>query len=198
MVVLGCGSVGSFLATYITRKNLLPMNQFVLLVDSDKIERSNISNQEFGAHEVGFYKVNSLAMKLQTFRPDLNLYKDGRRVESNNIEEVLRRVSRNDILLDCFDNPLSRTVVSNYARKWGVPCLHVGTSSQIVAAIWDERYDIQLVYHDPNDACQFGNITISALAALVGLEAYEQFHVSGKRVDFVLETNVIKKSEYIR
>lgn len=66
LLIVGLGSLGSVTATH-----LAPQVDRMVLVDPDRIERSNLVRQAYGAHEVGQPKAEALARSLRAAYPGM-------------------------------------------------------------------------------------------------------------------------------
>ena len=57
------------------------------------------------------------------------------------------------VVIDAFDNSVSRRLVQEHCRAAGIPCLHVGLNADYAEVIWDQDYRV------PNDvgvdACDY-------------------------------------------
>ena len=55
---------------------------------------------------------------------------------------VGRLLTEADLVVDGFDNHVSRALVTNHCREKGIPCLHVGLSADYTEVLWNESYRV--------------------------------------------------------
>lgn len=110
--IAGVGGLGSNVATSLAR---IGIKKFVI-VDFDKVEKSNLNRQYFFLNQIGQYKVEALKSNLLSLADGLEIksYKD--RIDSANIESLFADV---DILVEALDDPQDKALlVSEFLSKY--------------------------------------------------------------------------------
>jgi len=172
ITLCGAGALGSHLADNLVRQGV----GFLKVIDRDRVEEHNVSTQLYGEADVGAWKVEVLRNRL--FRAA------GVEIEAVN-KELTERTARSllkdsGLVVDTFDNSLSRRLVQEQCRALSLPCLHVGLFADYAEVIWDE------VYRVPNDVagdvCDYPlarNLVL--LAVVVASETLVRFVTDGTR-----------------
>jgi len=147
IIVCGAGALGSNLI------NLLMRQYFpkIRVIDNDKVESHNISNQFFGRSDVGAAKVRALANKL--FR-DLGYRIDpiNQKLVKGNTKKLFKNAS---LVIDTFDNFESREIVKDACQKLDIPCLHAGMSDDGFSEVkWNDVYRIPKIETIQEDVCE--------------------------------------------
>lgn len=134
VAVCGTGALGANLAEGLARCGVDRLR----LIDCDRVEEHNLSTQPFTRDEVGAYKAEVLGF---------NLYRGVgaeaesicRELNARNVEKLLRGA---ELIVDCFDNSVSRRLVAEHCRKAKLACLHAGTADGCAEVIWNENYRV--------------------------------------------------------
>ena len=98
VAIIGCGGLGSNVAAMLVRcgvKNLT-------LVDSDRVEESNLNRQLFFRDQIGMLKTEALAVTLRRIEPDLELDMAPIRVTEDDLVDVVRGA---DVVIEAVDQP---------------------------------------------------------------------------------------------
>lgn len=134
VTLCGAGALGSHLAENVARQGLGGLR----IIDRDRVEEHNVSTQVYGASDVGAYKVDILRNRL--FRAvGIEIEAIARELTDRNARKLLRGAG---IVVDTFDNALSRRLVQDACRQEGLHCLHVGLFSDYGEVIWDRGYRV--------------------------------------------------------
>jgi molybdopterin/thiamine biosynthesis adenylyltransferase len=140
VTLCGAGALGSNLADTLTRQGF----QCLRVVDRDRVEQHNVSTQTYGEADVGAWKVDVL--RGQVFRAT------GIEIEVHNKELTERTANKllkgSQVVIDTFDNSLSRRLVQSQCQTSEIACLHVGLFADYGEVIWNEYYRV------PNDVGQ--------------------------------------------
>ena len=188
LVLLGCGSVGSFLSQYAIRSSLFRY-ETIYLVDNDRVEEKNLGNQAYSGMDVGRAKTRALSDQILGLRPDIPVVTISERLSFANAKAVLRKaLAKGCDIVCCFDNIESRLVAKSLGFEYDLNVLHVATSPDWIVAMWNDAY---YPSESGEDACEFGNVTISVLAALTGLEALERYWIAQETTNFVVSTRSV-------
>jgi molybdopterin/thiamine biosynthesis adenylyltransferase len=134
VTLCGAGALGSNLADTLTRQGCRQLR----VIDRDRVEHHNVNTQTYGESDVGAWKVDVL--RSQLFRAC------GVEIEPHNKELAERTVSKllkgSDVVIDTFDNSLSRQLVQTHCTAARMACLHVGLFADYGEVIWNEHYRV--------------------------------------------------------
>ncbi len=133
IVFCGVGALGS--TTALSCRNLDATMRFV---DFDRVESKNLLSQGFVKQSVGKNKATALKLQFANFY-SMKSEAFGVRLTANNTEELL---GDGDLLVDCFDNFDSRTLLVEYAREHGKPCVHGALSGDGTMGLirWNDAF----------------------------------------------------------
>lgn len=166
------GALGSQLADNLARQGF----QHLRVIDRDRVEEHNVSTQLYGEADVGAWKVEVLRQRLfratgieiDSVRKDLN-----ERTAQSLLQEA-------GLVIDTFDNSLSRRLVQEHCRAVRLPCLHVGLYADYGEIIWNENYRVpQDVTGDVCDYPLARNLVLLVVA--VASEVILRFILDGSR-----------------
>jgi hypothetical protein len=133
IVLCGVGALGS--TTALLCRNLDASFRFV---DFDRVESKNLLSQFFVKPSVGKNKAE--AMKLQWFN-FWGIKADAApvRLVEQNTQALLGDA---DLLVDCFDNFASRSLLSDFARSAQKPLVHAAIAGDGTFGVvrWDARF----------------------------------------------------------
>lgn len=125
VAIIGCGSMGSKVATMLARSGV---QQFVL-VDDDILLPENLVRNDLDWRDITLHKVDGLADKLQLVNPTVTCKRYRRSLggqeSSSNIETIIEILSTCDLLIDATADPRSFNYlcsVAGFARRpviWG-------------------------------------------------------------------------------
>lgn len=147
ITICGAGTLGANLAETLARMGFVHLR----LIDKDRVEMRNLSVQPYSRAEVGAPKARALAntlyraiqAKVEPITTELT---------SSNAPELLKQSA---LVIDAFDNHLARAAVSQASRTAGLPCLHIGFSSDGLygSGIWEPHYRVPR--ETPGDPCDY-------------------------------------------
>ncbi|MEM6517202.1 MAG: HesA/MoeB/ThiF family protein [Bacteroidota bacterium] len=123
VTIIGVGGLGCTVAQNIVRLGVAN----VLLVDSDKIETSNLPRQIlFNKNDVGNYKAEIAKQKLDAFSPKTKI-----KIEVDNFTygNGKRLLSNSDVIIDCTDNYPSRYAISKSSKELNIPMVYGGVKA---------------------------------------------------------------------
>ena len=187
--ICGVGALGSNLALTLVKmgaKNLL-------LIDKDRVESRNLATQAYGLEDVGAPKAEVLRNLIfrETFVEVKIVNKE---LTGENAGKLL---GKPDLIVDGFDNSLSRQALQDYARTNSVDCIHAGVNDQYGEIVWDKKYSV------PSDAgldiCDYPLArTLVMLVAATAAEAIMQFIASGERNNYSITLGDLKINKETR
>ncbi|MEN3113203.1 ThiF family adenylyltransferase [Uliginosibacterium paludis] len=102
VIVLGVGAVGSWAATELCQSGVGRL----VLVDKDTVETSNLNRSLYTQSNVGQYKVDALAQRLQRINPQL-VVRPLRQMmsDSDDLAKLLQDAGPASIVINCADSP---------------------------------------------------------------------------------------------
>lgn len=121
VMIVGCGSVGSFMAGELARSGV---RRFVL-VDPDTVEWANLTRTVYGHADVGRPKVEALRDHLHAIFPDTEVELHGVRLQDlgDGFRDLLAGV---DLVVGAVDDPQASGRISRYAYATGTCAVFVG------------------------------------------------------------------------
>lgn len=172
LTLCGAGAVGSLLADNLVRQGM----RQIKVIDCDRIEEHNVSTQLYDAADAGAWKAEVLRNRL--FRAcQAEIEAVTKRLEEKNARKMLGNC---DLIVDAFDNSLSRGLIQRQCRAQNIPCLHVGLFEDYCESIWDETYRVPA--DAEGDICEYPlarNLVL--LAVSLASETVIRFLLEGKR-----------------
>ncbi|MEK7702498.1 MAG: molybdopterin-synthase adenylyltransferase MoeB [Nitrospirota bacterium] len=118
VILIGAGGLGSPAAYYLAAAGVGTLG----LVDFDVVDESNLQRQILHSTDrVGTSKIKSAMQTLSAFNPTIKLVPFEERVDSSNIERVIKDF---DIVVDGSDNFPTRYLVNDACVKLKKPCVH--------------------------------------------------------------------------
>lgn len=184
ITLCGAGAIGSNLADNLVRQGFQKMTA----IDFDRVEDHNRNTQIWGSRDVGQMKVAALrnylfmAMKVSIEPVD-------KKLEASNVKKLLKAGS---IVVDGFDNPEGRTVVTDYCRDNNIDCLHIGLSEDCAEVTWNERYRIPKK-GTGLDVCEYPLArNIAVLAVVVGTESLIRYIDTGVKESYIISLKDFK------
>jgi molybdopterin/thiamine biosynthesis adenylyltransferase len=154
----GTGAIGSNMIDNMARQGFKKFT----VIDFDRVEAHNSSNQIYGRRDVGQLKVAALKnIIFNAMGTTINDY--SRKLEASNIHKVLKKGT---VVVDGFDNTESRGLVYEHCKKNQIDCLHVGLYQDVAEVCWNEVYRVP----DPVkglDVCEYSlarNVILLAVA----------------------------------
>ena len=149
VIVCGAGALGGNLLENLAKSGLGTL----IVIDDDRIEKRNISTQPYGEREIGMQKVKALGNRI---------YKD----IANNIQMHAVRLTQDNVcklidtkclvprvVVDTFDNSVSRQIVAKHCGAYHIPCLHAGMVDGYSEVVWNEEYTLPGEAND--DVCDY-------------------------------------------
>jgi molybdopterin/thiamine biosynthesis adenylyltransferase len=177
LVVAGVGAIGSH-AAWLCRN----LDARLALVDFDRVESKNLLSQLYVKPSIGKNKADALKLQLLNF---CGIQADayGVRLGEDNVATLLAGA---DLVVDAFDNAKSRGVLSDHARKTGLPLLHAGLSGDGTFGLvrWDERFTADAEDGAGQATCEGGDhLPLIALLGATVARIAQEFLSSGARHD---------------
>ena len=95
-IFLGGAGIGSIIAECALRFGF----EHITIVDGDKVEESNLNRQNYTENDIGRYKAECLAERLQSINPDAQIDYHTEFLNPDNIEEML---NGHDVAINALD-----------------------------------------------------------------------------------------------
>jgi len=172
--IFGLGAIGSNLLT-----NLVMDTKDVefIIIDKDKVEARNIQagTQFYFRDQISNSKVKALKMNIYNLFGKKIHSQFEVNVDEKNINNILLPESA-DLVIDTFDNAVSRNMLRKFCKKFNMNCVHIGFSPQYTFEVtWNEDYQEQDGANQGIDICE-----------MIGARAFVQA-VSGLASQVILQ-----------
>lgn len=119
VVSVGAGGVKSPLLYYLAAAGVGKIK----IIDFDKVDLSNLNRQIlYNMDDIGEYKAVVATKKLQQLNPEIKIESSIKKVDPDNIEELLEGY---DVILEGGDGPEQRMMVNKFAVENDIPMVHV-------------------------------------------------------------------------
>ncbi|NUP04907.1 MAG: ThiF family adenylyltransferase [Polyangiaceae bacterium] len=180
VVFCGVGALGSHAA--VLCRNLAAQ---LVFIDFDRVESKNLLSQAFVKPSLGKNKADALKAQLLNFF-GIKAEAFGVRLGEDNVEVLLKQA---DLVVDCFDNVKSRTLLSRFATKNDTPLVHAGISGDGTFGLvrWDERFVADAEDTEGQATCEGGeHLPMLGFVASVLARTIQDFVVSGERRDAIV------------
>ena len=123
VLVVGCGGLGSPALYYLAAAGVGRLG----LVDSDKVEISNLQRQILHATpDIGRSKIDSAVGRLRALNPHVRLEPHAVHLAADNAHDLFAPY---DIVLDCTDNFAAKYLINDACAALKKPFVHAGISA---------------------------------------------------------------------
>lgn len=180
VTICGAGALGANIAESLARSGFTKLR----VIDRDRIEERNLSTQPYYRSDIGAYKTKILTNSL--YRA-LGIKLDG---HSQNLTTVNTPdlLANSAVVIDCFDNSISRQIVKDFCTNSQIPCLHVGLASDYAEIIWNPIYRVPSPVND--DVCDYPLArNLVTLAVATACETVINFITTEKQQSFTITLN---------
>ncbi len=187
VTICGAGALGANIAETLVRCGAARLR----IIDRDRVEERNLSTQPYYRGDIGAQKARILANALYR-AVGVSVDAQVRELTSANAAQLLRG---SDLVIDTFDNSVSRRAVRETCAGASTACLHVGLAGGYAEVIWNERYRVPSGAND--DVCDYPlarNLVLMAVA--VACEVVIAFLATGERRDYTLTLNDLAVRPY--
>lgn len=138
VVIIGCGSVGSFISLELARSGV---DHFVL-VDNDIVEYDNICRHQCGVSDVGKYKINAVKTRILDINPQARVDLLNSVFEKVPNETLSKIMDYDTMVISCADNRETDAYANEIAVIHSVPFVSVG--------FWERASVGEIFYYLPN------------------------------------------------
>ena len=114
VAVCGNGGVGSIIPLVLLRSGILDF----ILVDFDKVDRSNLNRQiAYNLNDVGKLKSEALSLHLKELRKEVNTLVIGKKIDNNFDFSIFDSCS---YVFDCIDDIKAKVLLIKYCKSKGI------------------------------------------------------------------------------
>ncbi len=196
VTICGTGALGANVAEGLARTGL----GFLRLIDDDRIEERNLQTQPWERADVGARKARVLAAALYR-AVGTEAEPQVRRLDAGNVKKLLRG---SDLVVDAFDNSVSRRIVAEHcrdglvapeARHQHIPCVHAGLAAAYSEVIWNDAYRVPSDAGD--DVCDYPLArNLVTLTVAVACEAILAFLIDGVERSYTVTLDDLRVQPY--
>lgn len=122
VMILGCGSVGSYAAEQFARSGIGK----ITLIDPDVVEFSNLSRANFTSHDVGAPKVQALSERLLSVAPGLTIRAHQRSLQDFEHSQLEALFASATLVFSALDDRQAQLLINQWAYWHKVPAVFVG------------------------------------------------------------------------
>lgn len=184
VTLCGAGAIGSNLADNLVRQGFRNFSA----IDFDRVEDHNRNSQVWTSRDVGQLKVAALRSHLFNVMK-VAIEPVDKKLEAANVRKFLKPGS---IVVDGFDNPEARKLVTDHCRDNRIECLHIGLAEDCAEVTWNERYRVP-VFGTGLDVCEYPLARNTALlAVIVGTESLIRYIDTGAKECYMISLRDLK------
>src|SRR5579883_1364829 len=175
LIVCGAGALGSNLVANLVRQGF----RKIKVIDRDHVEERNLGTQVYSLDDVGGLKAEILqnliyrdvCEEIEAVAKELN---------EKNAASLLKDA---DLVIDTFDNSVSRALVKTAAERSDLQCLHIGVNGDFGEIRWNESYIVPSDAGD--DICDYplARNLIMLVVAVAG-EVLTRYFLSGRKESY--------------
>jgi molybdopterin/thiamine biosynthesis adenylyltransferase len=129
VMVVGVGSVGSFVAEQLARVGI----EHVVLVDPDSVEDANLTRTIFLRDDVGKKKTEAARRRLFAINPNVRVLTEEMQYEEVPREMMRRYLNSSTIVVAATDNPRTQYAINRDTYYVGRPAVYIGVYPQAKA-----------------------------------------------------------------
>lgn len=175
VTVCGAGALGANIVESLARSGYKNLR----VIDRDRVEERNLSTQPYYRSDIGAFKAKMLANAIYR-AVGVNVEPRAEELNAENAKKLL-----DGLIVDVFDNSLSRRTVKDFCLEKGLDCLHAGLAGGYAEIIWNEHYRVPGAAQD--DICDYPLArNLVMLAVSVACEVLTNFIVTGKRESYTI------------
>lgn len=145
IAICGAGALGANITETLARSGCGQLT----LIDRDRVEERNLSTQPYSRTDVGTFKAKILANSIYRAVGTQVIPK----TKELTTENVASLIKNSALIIDTFDNSISRKIVKDYCLEKGLSCLHAGLAAGYGEIIWNADYHVPSPAND--DICDY-------------------------------------------
>jgi molybdopterin-synthase adenylyltransferase len=178
-LVIGAGGLGSPILLYLAAAGVGTLG----IADFDTVALSNLNRQVIHfTEDVGSKKIDSAERKIKQLNPEITVEKFKRRIDANNIEDL---IAQYDLVVDATDNFSSRYLISDCCFLLGKPLVEgaaVGYVGILMTIIPGQTPCYRCLYPEPPadgevETCSDVGILGAVTGVIGSLQAMEAIKV---------------------
>ncbi len=177
VTICGAGALGANMTESLARAGFATLK----VIDRDRIEEHNLSTQPYQKGDIGGFKAKILANTLYR-AVGVKLDAQVQNLGEKNVSKLLQKSS---LVIDTFDNSVSRGVVTDWCLTHNMPCLHVGLAAAYAEVIWNKRYRVPSPTNDDVFDYPLARNLVT-LAVSVACETVIQYVADGKQRSYTI------------
>ncbi|MGF1490808.1 MAG: ThiF family adenylyltransferase [Prochloraceae cyanobacterium] len=187
LTICGAGALGANITENLARSGF----NKIKVIDFDRVEERNLSTQPYYRSDVGAFKAKILANNLyRAIGTKIEI--QTKKLTATNAAQLLKNTN---LVIDTFDNSVSRKIVKDYCLNSNLPCFHAGLTADYAEIIWNDIYKVPSDVND--DICDYPlarNLVILTVA--VASEVAIQFVISRKLSNYTITFKDLKVNHY--
>lgn len=177
VTVCGAGALGANIAENLARCGVASFT----IIDKDRVEERNLSTQPYYRGDIGSFKARAMANALYRSL-GVEVEPVVAELKSHNIRKFLGSAR---LVVDTFDNSVSRGLVKSFCQEHSLECLHAGLSSDYGEVIWNDIYRVPSAVND--DVCDYPLArNLVMLTTVVATEALIDYITTGSRHSYTV------------
>ena len=133
-IICGVGAIGSNLVENMVRQGFKKFT----VIDFDRVDDHNRHTQAYSRRDIGQLKVNALKTKIYDLM-GISIETVSSKLEICNVKKLLKSGA---IVVDGFDNPEGRKLVTDYCHTNKITCLHAGLYKDCAEVHWNAGYRV--------------------------------------------------------
>ena len=183
IVICGAGALGANIAESLARSGV----ERLTIIDRDRVEQHNLSTQPFQTDDIGARKAEVLAHTLYR-AVGQEVKAVSKELDQVNVHKLLKKAT---LVIDCFDNSVSRRIVTRHCLEKRVPCLHAGLADGFAEVLWNEHYRVPSPSQD--DICDYPLArNLVTLTTSVACETIIKYLLSGSQENWSVTLEDLK------
>lgn len=178
VVVVGVGALGTYVSEMLVRAGFGK----VLLIDADKVDKTNLHRQTlFDEKDIGKFKVDAAKKKLKKINSEVEIVSENKFLEKKNgnlIEDY-------DLVMDCTDKMSSRHIINDVSEKFKKPWIYAaasGTKGNVLFVNDYYRFRNIFMSGETFDSCEEIGVLnfLPSIIAGISVGLATKFIISGK------------------
>lgn len=187
VTVCGAGALGANIVESLARSGYKNLR----VIDRDRVEERNLSTQPYYRSDIGAFKAKMLANSIYR-AVGVSVESRAEELNAENAKKLL-----DGLVIDVFDNSVSRQVVKDACLEKGLDCLHVGLADDYSEIIWNENYRVPSASQD--DICDYPLArNLVTMTVAVACEVLTNFIATERRESYTitLKDFAVRKFEF--
>jgi molybdopterin-synthase adenylyltransferase len=188
ITICGAGALGANITENLARMGYGNLK----VIDFDRIEEHNLATQPYYKTDIGGFKAKVLANSL--YRAiGTKIQTETKQLTTDNVANLLQG---SGLVIDAFDNSVSRQVLKDYCAAQDMTCLHAGMAADYAEVIWNTHYRVPS--DTGGDICDYPlarNLVMLTVAATC--EVITQFAVTNEQRNYTITLRDLSIQAYL-